>query len=128
MDIFFQDSSDIPLPPDEVHIQDLTAAPGADKKRVNVYIEIAPFQIRPNIELLIVNSAKENLSSVSIVECATRKMELTMHLPGDLTDGVYTLLATLFYFDRSLPQAEEDLILPQRKIVDTQEKNFYLHK
>jgi len=128
MDIFFQDPSEIPLPPDEVHIRDLKVTPGADNKRVKVAIEIEPFQIRPNIELVIVNSANENLSSVSIVECVTRKMDLTMHLSGDVTDGIYTLLATIYYFDRSLPQADEELIIPERMIIDTKEKNFHLSK
>ena len=42
MDIFFQDPTDIPLPPEEVRIRELTAEPWPDGRRVRVYVELTP--------------------------------------------------------------------------------------
>lgn len=97
MDIFFQDPSEIPLPPAEMRIRDLHAEPSPDGKRVRVYVEVAPFQKRPNLDLTISNDQKEEVASVSVIETMVRKLEMTMHIRGSPSGGTYALAATLYY-------------------------------
>ncbi len=124
MDIFFQDPSVVPLPPDEVRIRGLRAEPYPDGLRVRISIELDPFQKRPNLDLAITGSAGEEVAQVSIIETMLRKLELTMHLrrppashpAGDqAVPATYTLTASLFY---AAPVSEEDPHLPEKTVVD----------
>lgn len=80
MDIFFSDPTAIPLPPDEVRVKELRAEPWPDKRRVRVYLEITPFQQRPNGNITITDAAGEEVASVSFIETIDPKMEFTIHL------------------------------------------------
>jgi len=125
MDIFFQDPTAIPLPPQEVRIKDLRAEPLPDNRRVRVYLEITPFQKRPNGEVRISNAHGEELASVSIIETMITKMEFTLHLRGAAIIGPYTLSAMITYLEESDPSSEEQA--PQERkqiIVDQQETRF----
>jgi hypothetical protein len=127
MDIFFQDPSEIPLPPAEVRIRELKAQPWVDGQRVGVYLEIDPFQKRPNAEISILNDQREEVASVSIIETIDRKMELTMHLRGVKAPGNYTIQATLFYAEQNddednSPESKPDL--QTRSIVDRAQTSF----
>jgi hypothetical protein len=104
MDIFFADPSEVPLPPNEVRIRALNVEPWPDGKRLRVYLEVDPFQKRPNADLTLLDQDGRELSSVSIIESMTRKMELVMHLRG-ATPGSCTLQALLYY--ASFPQPVE---------------------
>ena len=123
MDIFFQDAGEIPLPPDEVRIRELKAEPWPDGRRVHVYLEVDPFQVRPNFDLVITDARGLERGTVSIIESMTRVMELTMHLQGSDTDGEYMLSAALFFVERS---AEEDpeALSQEPHIVDRAERKF----
>jgi hypothetical protein len=104
MDIFFADPSEIPLPPGEVRIRELKVEPWPDGTRLRVYLEVDPFQKRPNADLTVLDQAGRELSNVSVIESMTRKMELVMHLRG-ASQGSLTLQALLYY--ASLPEAAE---------------------
>jgi hypothetical protein len=97
MDIFFQDPTDIPLPPEEVRIRELTVEPWPDGRRVRVNLELTPFQNRPNGEINIKNIEGEEVSSVSFIETIDPKMQFTMHLRTLDTQGEYFVSATVFY-------------------------------
>jgi hypothetical protein len=97
MDIFFQDPSDIPLPPDEVSIRQFHAEPWPDQRRVRVYLEVTPFQKRPNGEIKIFDPGGEEAAHLTIVETVVPKMEFTVHLRGPSTVGEYTATATVYY-------------------------------
>ena len=109
MDIFFADPSEIPLPPQEVRIRELKATP-LDERRVRVYLEVDPFQKRPNAELVILDGQERQLASASIIESMHRKMEIVMHLRGAQPGGACTLKANLFF--ATLPEAGENPSLP----------------
>jgi len=115
MDIFFQDPTAIPLPPQEVRIKSLHAEPWPDNRRVRIILEVTPFQKRPNGEVAISNPLGEEVASVSIIESIVPRMEFTMHLRGEVPAGEYRLSATLFY----LPEAEsqENPIEERQRIV-----------
>jgi len=106
MDIFFQDPTAIPLPPDEVRIKALRAEPWQDNRRVGIYLEVTPFQKKPNGEVTITNPQGEVAAQASIIETIVPKMELTMHLRGPIASGAYTVSATIFYVQA--PEGEAD--------------------
>lgn len=105
MDIFFQDPSEIPLPPDELRIREVRVDPWPDGQRVRVYLEVDPFQRRPNADLKITDAEGEETAQATIIETMTRKMEITMHLRGSRPpSGEHTLSVALYY---AAPEAEE---------------------
>jgi hypothetical protein len=124
MDIFFTDPSEVPLPPDEVRIRELKVEPWPDGRRLHVYIEVDPFQKRPNADLTLLDQDGREVSSVSIIESMTRKMELVMHLRNAVS-GPCTLRALLYY--AALPQPGEpggdESPEPKmdRKVIDTRQ-------
>ena len=127
MDIFFTDPTAIPLPPDEVRIKQLRAEPWQDNRRVRVYLEITPFQQRPNSDVFITDDSGKEVANVSIIETISPKMEFTMHLRSRETAGEYQLTAILFY-DEKLPDQEQSALIPpgerKRLIVDQATTNF----
>jgi hypothetical protein len=101
MDIFFTDPSAVPLPPAEVRIVELQAQPWPDGRRVHVYLELTPFQKRPDGEISITNQRGEELANASIIETLIHKMDFTLHLRGAELLGPFTVTAQIFYIDRS---------------------------
>jgi hypothetical protein len=132
MDINFHDPNDIPLPPKEVRVRQLRVEPLPDQKRVRVFIELTPFQQKPNCEIKIINRSGLEAASLSIIEAIDRKMEFTIHLKKENAPGEYTALLDVYYFEEETPeessgeQAEETLHqLPERiQMVDQQEAEF----
>ena len=97
MDIFFVDPEDMPVPPAEVQIRELVVRPYPDGRRVKVYLELTPFQQRPDAEISITASDGSLLASVSVIETIDPKMEITLHLPAKPPHGACTLFAVVFY-------------------------------
>jgi hypothetical protein len=129
MDIFFQDPSEIPLPPEEVRIRELRAEPWPDGRRVKVTLEVDPAQTRPSAEVQILSPAGDELSRANIVESMTRKMEFTMHLRRPAPDGQYRLNVVLFFSDPlPTPQGAQPepipIELPARLVVDEKHIEF----
>ncbi|MEX2160992.1 MAG: hypothetical protein WD751_03675 [Anaerolineales bacterium] len=98
-DIFFTNTDEIPLPPDEVRIRELAATPRPDGGRIKVHFALTPFQRRPNIEASIRNEEGREVSALSIVEAIDASMDFTMHLREAITGGRYTLELLVFYAD-----------------------------
>ena len=119
MDIFFQDPTEVPLPPDEVRIRALRAETYPDGQRVRVYLEVDPSQQRPSADLAIRDSAGNEVTNASIVESMYRKMELTMHLRRPQSGESYTLSAVIFFVQQPSEGEEPDPRL--RQIVDSRE-------
>ena len=128
MDIFFQDPTAIPLPPDEVRIKDFQAEPRPDNRRIRIYLEITPFQKRPNGEITIYSPQGEDVASASIVETITPKMELTMHLRGEVTPGEYSISAIIFYLENTeqVEGAGDDIEQRKRIVVDHASQTFQI--
>lgn len=126
MDIFFQDPSEIPLPPEEVRIRELRAEPWPDGRRVRIYLEVDPFQKRPSAEVSISDATGVEVAQVSVIETMNRKMEFTMHLSQPRPNGPYTVHVLLYYavLEPEMPEQEPKPI--ERSVVDTAAKNFEL--
>lgn len=117
-DIFFADPADVPLPPEEVRIRDLSATPWPNGRRVKVYLEVTPFQKRPSGEMLMTNQDGQPVASASIIETIDPKMEVNLHLRTTESSGVYQLSVVLFYL-QEIDEEGDELIEPsERMIVD----------
>ena len=100
MDFFFPDDLTPRAAPAETRITDLRAEPWPDRGRVRVNLEITPFQARPHVDVILLNSDGEEVAATSLVEPMTWKLEFTLHVRGK-TDpaGDYRLEARLYYPD-----------------------------
>lgn len=127
MDIFFADPSEVPLPPAEVRIRELKAELWPDGKRLRVYLEVEPFQKKPNADLTLFDEQGQELSSAYVIESMTRKIELVMHLRG-VAKGACTLQAVLYYATLPEPGAEGATVelMVERQVVDTRQVSFEL--
>ena len=105
-EFFFSDLEEInlsKLPPEEVKILELSATPYADAKRVRINLSMTPFQIRPHLDLVILDPNGKPVATTSIIEPMSWKQELTIHLRAEREDGNYKLIIRLFY-----PLADEE--------------------
>lgn len=98
MEFFFPEDNLNRMTPEETQISDLRVKPYPDGRRLHVNIEITPFQQRPYLEFTLRDAEGEEVSSASMVEPLSWKLEFTMHLRGELHNP-YTLEARLFYPD-----------------------------
>ena len=100
-------------PPSEVRFIDLHVEPWPDGQKVRVHIELTPFSEPPSLELSILDRDGRNISSASIIESATRKLVLTMHLRGAAPAGPFNLAAKIVYQDvEAVDQKTVDFDLP----------------
>jgi hypothetical protein len=127
MDLFFQDPSVIPLPPEEVRIREVSVKPYPDGKRVRLRIELDPFQKRPSLEMTILNARLEPVAQARVIETMAHTLELTLHLREEQTDGEYTLHCLLYYQDSLSPDSvESEIEYPPPKVVDQRQVPFML--
>jgi hypothetical protein len=125
VDINFSDLDGIPLPPDEVRIRALRVDPLPNGRLVRVYLEVDPFQIRPNADLTISDDEGREVASTSIIESMDRNIEIRMHVPGAIREREYSLKAILFYAEFEGASNSEAEIKPfERTVVDTTETLF----
>jgi hypothetical protein len=130
MDIFFQDPTAIPLPPDEVRIKELRAAPWQDNRRVGVYLEVTPFQKKPNAEVTITSPSGEVAAQASIIETMIPRMEMTLHLRGPVTSGAYSVSVIVFYVEVPQDQSDNPAYFTdprRRQVVDQAQTVFEIH-
>ena len=126
MDIFFNDPSDVPLPPDQIEVRELTGQPNQDGSRVLVRFEVTPFQERPNIEITLTNQAGEQVAGFSVVEAIENKMDFTLHLREPQSKGDYELSMQVIYTDLSIfdeaegPPIQETLARSKRVVASAQ--------
>jgi hypothetical protein len=131
MDIFFSDPSKIPLPPEEIRIKQLRAKSWYEGERIHVYLEVDPFQQRPNADISIRSSDNDFdvLAQTSIIGSMTRIMEVNLHLRAKPHPGQYILSAVIYY---SQDLAEQDqpetppLQQPDLKNIIVDKKEIYL--
>ncbi len=105
MEFFFPDDNLDRRPPEQTRITSLRAESYPDGTRVRVDLEITPFQKRPHLEVSLTNSEGAVVASTSIVEPLGWKLELTLHIRGELRNP-YILEARLYYPDGPHAQPE----------------------
>jgi hypothetical protein len=127
MDIFFQDPNEIPLPPAEVRILEFRASPYPDGRRVRVYLEVTPFQKRPNVDVSVDDKIGNTAAEVSIIETMTRKMEFTIHLRVPKPEGTYSVDAVVYYKPvEENPGADAGSAESEKLVVDRRQIEFTL--
>ena len=94
---FFDSTEEVPLPPEEVRINSLSAEPYPDGQRIRVTIEMTPFQKRPWLALAVKDSHGDEVTSADIIEPLNYRIELTLHLRTSEPSGRYNLSARLYY-------------------------------
>lgn len=95
----------MPLPPEEVKITGFHAQPYPEGQRIRVTLEMTPFQVRPWLEITMLDSEGEEVATANIIEPLNYKIELTMHIRREEHVGKYKLVARLFYPD--LPENDQ---------------------
>jgi len=104
MEFFFPEDHLERTSPEKTRIISLSAEPYEDGRRVRVNIEMSFFEKRPHLEVTLIDSEDQEISSASFVEPMNFKLEFTMHLRTEPADGPLDLTARLFYPDG--PEAE----------------------
>jgi len=99
MEFFFPEDNLKRTSPEETEILSLSAEPYGDGRRVRVNIEMSPFEKRPHLEVTLTDSNGQEISTTSFVEPMQFKLEFTMHLRTEPTDGPLELETRLFYPD-----------------------------
>jgi hypothetical protein len=105
MDLNWVDASEAPVPPEEVRIQRLEAAPHPDGRRVKVEIELTPFLQRPSLEVAITDGQGDEVASTNIIEAVNPRMSFTMHVRNAGAPGPHQLHVVVYYPDG--PQADD---------------------
>jgi len=100
MEIEFLDPAEAPLPPDQMSFRSVEVEPHSDGQRLKVSLEVAPFQVRPSIDLTVTNEEGKVVASSSIVEATETKMSVTLHLRDRTSELRHRLTAWLVYPDR----------------------------
>lgn len=113
-EFFFPDldsanSGIISLPPTEMKFVDLSIEPVIDDGplRIRVLIETTPFQIRPYIEINLLDHSGNEIASASIIEPMQRKNVITMHIRGDRKNGKFKVQARLYYPEKNDSELRE---------------------
>ncbi len=88
-----------PVPPEEVRFKEMIATPYPDGSKVRVNIEATPFQKRPWIEVVMLDSHEEEVATASFIEPMNWKIEFVMHVRRAQPQGKYRIIARLYYPD-----------------------------
>jgi hypothetical protein len=130
-DIFFTESSEAPVPPNEVRVRTLTAVPRRDGKRIDVHAALTPFQKRPNIEVAITNAAGDEVAAINVVEAIDPNMDFTMHLREQHSGGHYVVKMRVFYANIEEHQAAAagetsagEILRKAKEIIDQRQVEF----
>lgn len=107
----------VPQPQDKVSIEELTVAPYPDRFRILVKIRVTPFQVRPNLILIVFDSTTGRVvTELSIIETMHASMEFTLHIRNvQDPSGSYRIVAELFYEKRNPPQDRKmiEFVIPE---------------
>jgi hypothetical protein len=126
MELFFSDSNEIPLPPEDVRIVDITLEPYPDGRRIRCFIELTPFLKKPHGDIQITDQLGRVVSEASFIEAVTPKFEMVLHLRSLDPAGEYQASLTLYYSEEIEDEIQEarTLVRPEKVIVD--QKTFVL--
>ena len=80
MEFFTAEQNVEKVPPSEMRFINLQAQPSTDGGKVRIVLEITPFQQSPFIDIVVHDSHDSVIGTTSIIEPASWKMEVTLHL------------------------------------------------
>lgn len=98
----FDNGDQVPQPKEKVKIESLQAIPYPDRFRVYIEVKVTPFQVRPNLILVMRDLNDKIIGELNVIETMHANMEFTLHIRGmDDPAGDYTLTADLFYENKN---------------------------
>ena len=97
MFIQIENSEGAPVPPEDVRIQSVHIDPYPDGKRIRVSLKLTPFQIPPNIDVIVLDQEGEESATMNIIGVATPEFTVTAHLRGNPSSSTYTFITRLIY-------------------------------
>ncbi len=127
MDMFLLDPNEIRLPPEEVRLLTMEASPQPGDPRVKITLELTPFKVRPNVDVVITAASGKKAAHSSILETMLRKLEFTMHLRVVEPGSEYSVESIVYY--QKMPKPSEtpvEVPLPEPMVVDHQKTSFIL--
>ena len=102
MQLPFVESSESPVPPEEVRVRSVNVEPYADGRRVKISLELTPFQISPDIEVQVTDLDGEEMSSTSIIGAVQGKLSFTMHLADESRSADCLLKVAVIYREQGV--------------------------
>jgi hypothetical protein len=98
------------VPREGVRITSLAIRPYADGRRMKVSFSLTPFLERPSVDLSVVNSAGQEVASLSLIEAMDTQFDFTVHLRGPEPVGPHDLRLMLFYLESDEPGAARQVV------------------
>ena len=95
------DTNRAPVPSAEIRIESVGVR-ALDWRRVDVAVDLTPFQEPVDIEMVIVGPKDDELCSILLVQNREWMLDKIMHLRQDAEAGVHTLHVGVFYEDELL--------------------------
>ena len=127
MNIFLDDPHVARLPPEEVRLREVIITPQADGKRVKIYLELTPFQKRPNISVSIFTASGGEAAQSTILETMLPKLEFTVHIRESQAGSEYKAEIKVYYQGLPTPTNDEtEVQLPTPLMVDNRTMSFIL--
>ena len=96
-EIEFTNPNDIPQPPSNVELEEISAELYPDHKRLRVMIKLTPFQKKPSAKVTIKDPEGHLVKSAHLVQILDPISEITIHLPQQIPTGTYQLLVRAYY-------------------------------
>ena len=109
MDIEFSEPSEAPVSPEEARIEGIRVEAYPDGRRLKIHLEITPFQVRPNLEILLQSPEGIEVASTRIIEAMEPSMRITLHLRDSPQKGLYTLFVKLSFEEPVLATQERQI-------------------
>ncbi len=95
--IEFKSTNEIPQPPSDVDLEEISADLDPDHKRLRVMIRLTPFQKKPSAEVTVKDPEGHLVKSAHLVQIIEPVSEITIHLPRQIPAGTYQLFVRVFY-------------------------------
>ncbi len=126
MNLFFTKPDEVPLPPNEVRILNVTPDPYPEGRRVRIFMELTPFLLKPHGNIFIYNKSGDLVAEASFIEAVSPNFEMVLHLRALDPDGEYRVSITLYYMEEIEDKVINDqtLLRSLKRIVDQKTVNF----
>ena len=110
--MFFSDEAEVPLPPREVRILEVTAQPEPSGHRIALNILLTPFLEYPNLEVALLRPDGTEERSLSIIGAMDRHLALTLHVSRPEPGGKYTINIDLYHENEMLQARTVSFVMP----------------
>ncbi len=107
MELPLVESSETPVPPEEMRIRSVDVHPYSDGRRLRISLELTPFQVSPDIDVVAKDVHGDELASASIIGAIANHMSLTLHLRKELVSNQGHLQVVLKYQEQGTVDEEE---------------------